>query len=219
MTEGSSLDEHEFATWIPAAQALKWLAEQRRDYSGAQAAIIRRAADSLIRGAAETLKAADGRTQYSRTIIPAFWWNEQIHSYAGSGLWKLEGDTEFEYTTNLNSMYAKKYKYRAYGVRFEPVDILAPLAPQPQQAPVSAPPARSRSAPATRALPPKVTIKELRAWYVAQFAENPGLTFPQVEALAAAHFRPRRVTRQPLRDVISELQHTAKRGNPAFSRK
>ncbi|MES2343650.1 MAG: hypothetical protein V4597_18430 [Pseudomonadota bacterium] len=69
------------------------------------------------------------------------------------------------------------------------------------------------------AKPPKVPPKEVRDWYRVQFAENPGLAFHEVEALAAAHFRPRRVTRQPLRDAIGELNHTQTQGNPAFRRK
>lgn len=67
--------------------------------------------------------------------------------------------------------------------------------------------------------PAKVPRKELREWYGRQFAENPDLTFGEIEALATRHFRPRRITRQPLRNVIGELGHTAKQGNPAFRRK
>jgi len=129
MTEGSSLSEAEFAKWIPAAEAYRWFAKARDSYDGATTAIIKRARDGLIRGAAEVLKSIPERDTYHRIIIPADWWRPNLHDYAGTALWRTEGDTDFEHVTNPNSIYEKRNKYSAYGVRFEPVDILSGMAP------------------------------------------------------------------------------------------
>jgi len=69
------------------------------------------------------------------------------------------------------------------------------------------------------AKPPKVTQKELLAWYKGQFAENPNSPFSQVKGRAGAHFHPRPVTRRPLQNIIAQMGHGLSPGNPLIRRK
>lgn len=99
----------------------------------------------------------------------------------------------------------------AMGVKPTPTPTTQPQPEIAQTVQAGADPAEAK--------PPKVPLKELREWYLGQFAEKPSLPYHEVAALAGAHFRPRRVTRQPLKDVISELGHTLSQGNPTIRRK
>lgn len=220
-TEGGELTEEEFATWIPAHRAYHWLAQERDDYTGATTAIVKRVVDGLIRSAAQTLTRPADQQRWKRLWIPARWWGVVSHQHSGLPLWQTEGDAQFEEATRKHTSYERRIAYNAYGIRFEPVDILAPLAPKTAVASAALarvrPPysATQRVTPTDR--PKKVTKDELRQWFPEYERNTQDFRFETVNEAAAAHFGPRPVTRQPLRDVIGEFERTRNRGKPSTS--
>jgi hypothetical protein len=109
-------------------------------------------------------------------------------------------------------------------VRLDPADV-ARLLPQPIPSPdtlVAVRPPR----PLYRARPKnpprvgvsKVTVDELRLWFAEYARANQDFRAAAVQAAAEAAFKPRDVTRQPVRDVIGEFEKTINRGKPKGSR-
>ena len=221
--------------WLTPREAVAML-----DLSSSMArrAIANRLQDGLMRAAAHTV-AGSARPRECIEIAPAAW---KDWDYDAEPLFWSNGDCEF-YRQGSSGFGSYPSGLRAYGVRFHPegvrrllehehpkgmapglFDKLMGADPSPlledfalQQAHVAS---QTRKAPPkARAAGEKVPTKELHAWYRTQFATDPGLTFGELHAVASKHFKPRRVTRQPLRDIIGEMGHAGTRGNPAFRRK
>jgi hypothetical protein len=106
-------------------------------------------------------------------------------------------------------------RVRAFGVRFCAHDLRRVFnLDQPPQAPRVQPPYRAKPKNDVER-PKRATKDELRQWFPTYEAVSDDFRFDSVEAAAAAHFHPRPVTRQPLRDIIGEFERTRNRGRTA----
>jgi len=63
--------------------------------------------------------------------------------------------------------------------------------------------------------PRKVTKDELRQWFPLYERASSDFSEGTVRNAAAKHFRPRPVSRQPVRDIIAEFERTLTRGKPS----
>ncbi len=126
-----------------------------------------------------------------------------------------------------------KNRLSVWGVRFDPLsitllnaqmggpkislsasDLRTPAQPEEMRPePTPPPPYRAKRRPKKEAPVPKATHDELRTWLKGWSPQNSDATFPDIER-AAGEALNRRITRQPLRDVIGELGLTKNRGKP-----
>lgn len=224
-----------FKHWLTPAEALDRLPDNWGE-DRKQKAVATKLEDGLLNAAAATVVSKSGETRRWAVFLPDAW--RRWAYYADDDFWETG---TFAGLTSDSTGYGRieASKVRAHDVRLDPDGIAAmvPRAAAPRSETLRSP-ERGASKPITvmaeaaltdapnRTITPhrpspaaKVRISDLRTWYVRQFAENPHLPFRRVEAMAQAYFAPLRVTRQPLRDIISEFNHTHSQGNPQLAKK
>jgi len=214
------LTPEEFERWLTPRVALQFL--EHLNFQGAVRAILFRIRNGELRSASEktTIRRGTFEQVVRHTFLTRAMWENSSASNDWYAVWS-SGDLDAKIPGPSYS--APSIFVECINVRLDPADIARMLPqPVPDLAAILAPPpsppgyrARSRRPHAAR--PQKVTREELRLWFAQYAKTNQNFRAGKVQEAAEAAFKPRPVTRQPIRDTIGEFEKTQNRGKPKVS--